>query len=101
MKKNCKFFVVQNGSLAVSGMPDIDTLGLISLNYDTAHRKVAADDSIDKSENPIQTEGGNVSSLKATSRMQKHKANRMQTIHLSWLLSLIQQSWVTITMTMI
>ena len=45
-------------------MPDIDKLGLISLNYDTTHRKVAADDSIDNSKSPIQTEGGKCKQFK-------------------------------------
>ena len=28
----CKFFVVHNGSKAVLGMPDIDRLGMLSIN---------------------------------------------------------------------
>ena len=36
-----KFFVVQDGSPAVLGMPDIDKLSLISFNCETTHVKVA------------------------------------------------------------
>ena len=98
-KKIVSFFIAQNGSPAVLGMPDIDRLDLISLNYDTTHRLVAEDDSIDNSDSPIQTESAaNMGRLKAKSRKQKHKANRMQTIHPICLLSLIQWSRVTITM---
>ena len=39
-------------------MQDIVKLGLISIHYDTTHRQVADDDSIDNSESPSQTEGG-------------------------------------------
>ena len=63
-KKKCKFFVVQSGGPAVLSMPDIDKLGLMSLTYDTAHRQVAADDSIDNSESPIQTKGGKCEQFK-------------------------------------
>ena len=56
-EKICKFFVAQNGSPAVLGMQDIAMLGLISLNYDAAHRQVAEGDSIDNSERQSQTEG--------------------------------------------
>ena len=45
-------------------MPDIDKLGLISLNYHTTHRHVAADDSIDNSKSTIQTEGGKFKQFK-------------------------------------
>ena len=45
-------------------MPDIDKLGLISLNHDTTHSHVLADDSIDNRESPIQTEGGKCEQLK-------------------------------------
>ena len=56
-RKNCKFFVAQNGSPAVLDMQDIVGLGLMSINYDTTHRKVTEDDSIDNSDSPSQTEG--------------------------------------------
>ena len=61
-EKNCKFFVAQNGSPAVLGMQDIDKLGLISVNYNTMHRQVAEDDSIDNSEN--QTDGSKCEQFK-------------------------------------
>ena len=54
----CKFFVVQNGTLPVLGMQDIDKLGLISIIYDTTHRQEAEDDTVDNSESTSQTEGG-------------------------------------------
>ena len=63
-KKNCKFVVAQIGSPAVLGMQDIAKLGLISINYDTTHRQVAEDDSIDNSESPRQTEGGKCEQFK-------------------------------------
>ena len=96
-EKKIKFFVVQIGSPAVLGMPDIDKLGLISLIYDTTHRQVAADDSRDNSESQFKKKVGKASSLKVKNRKQKHKENRMQTINQSHLLSLIQWSRVTIT----
>ena len=40
---------MQNGSPAVLGMQDIAKIGLISINYDTMHRQLAEDDSIDDS----------------------------------------------------
>ena len=93
----CKFFVVHNGSPAVLGMQDIDKLGLISVNYNTTHRQMVKDDSVDNSESPRATEGEDVSNSKVTSRKQKYKAHKMQTIHPSHLLSLIQWTWVKIT----
>ena len=53
-------FVVQDGGPAVLGMPDIDKLGLISVNCKNTKRQVAKDDIIDNSmsESPIQTNGG-------------------------------------------
>ena len=39
-------------------MQDIDKLSLISVNYNTTHRQMAKDDSIDNSKSPRQTKGG-------------------------------------------
>ena len=100
MPKKLLVFVVQDGGPAVLGIPDIDKLSLISFNCKTTDRQVEKDDIIHNSmcESPIQTKVGNVSSLKVKSRIQNHEVNKMQTIHLSHLLSLIQWSWVRVTM---
>ena len=55
---------MQNGSLAVLCIQGTAKIGLISINYDTMHRQVAEDDSIDNSESPCQTEGGKCEQFK-------------------------------------
>ena len=89
---------MQNGSPAVLGMQDIDKLGLISINYDTMQGQVAEDDNTGNSESPSQTEGDKCEQFKGKSRKKKHKVHKMQAIYPNHLLSLIQWSWVTITM---
>ena len=45
-------------------MQEIARLALISINYDTTHRQVAEDDSIDNSESSSQTESGKFEQFK-------------------------------------
>ena len=75
-EKICKFFVAHNGSPAVLGMQDIDKLGLISINYNTKHRKVADEDHIDNSKSPSETEGGKHEQVKG--EKQKEEAQSTQ-----------------------
>ena len=51
---------MQDGGPTVLCMPDIDKLGLISVNCETTHRQVAVDDVLDNSKckSPSQTECG-------------------------------------------
>ena len=90
--------------MAVLGMLDIDKLSLILFNCETIGRQVMSDDIADNSKKndlckvQFKEKMGNASSLKVKSRMQKYKANKMQTIHLSHLLIQIKWSQVTITM---
>ena len=44
----CKFFVVPASSPALLGMPDIDTLGIPTINYKTIDRPLTTDDTQDK-----------------------------------------------------
>ena len=61
-ENDCKFFIVQDSSLAVLGMPDIDNLDVLPINCETIGRKVASDENIDSKRNcqherAFQTEG--------------------------------------------
>ena len=40
----CKFFVMQNGSMAVLGMWDIDRLGMLSINLKSRRQVAVAED---------------------------------------------------------
>ena len=42
-ENNSKFFVVQGSGSAVLGMPDIDNLGVLIINYETIVRQAASD----------------------------------------------------------
>ena len=57
MEKLCKFFVAQNGSMALLGMWDIDRLGMLSINLNSKNRQVvmAEEDNKDNCENQRQT----------------------------------------------
>ena len=67
MKKNkryVKFFVVLRSGPALLGMPDIDTLGVVTIKCEAIGRQVASDDNADRRkrncqyERAVQTEGG-------------------------------------------
>ena len=45
---------MQGGTPAVLGMPGIDKLGLLTMNYETVSRQVASDDSTDNSKRNCQ-----------------------------------------------
>ena len=63
-KKIISVFVVQGGSPAVLGMPEIETLGVLTINYDTIGRQAASDDNANNWKrncqcvSAVQTEGG-------------------------------------------
>ena len=57
------FFVLQGSKRALLGMPDIQTVGVLTINHDTLGRQLASDESTDKrktnrqSKRAVQTQG--------------------------------------------
>ena len=97
---------MQDGSLVVLGMPDIDELSPISVNCETIGRQVMADDITDNSkrngqcQKAIQIEGGEYEQFESEKQDAEAQSQKMQTIQPSQLLLLIQWSRVTITIRM-
>ena len=85
-------------------MPDIDNLGLLTINYDTVGRQVAQDDNANirkgncHVKQQFKQKVGNLKAMNTKGRMQKGKANTMQTIQFSQVVLLIQWPLVAIEM---
>ena len=88
-EEDCKFFVVQGSSSAVLGMPDIDNLGILTINCETIGRQVTPDENAGNSkrnrqhERTIQTEGGKFESYEnkrqdAEAKSQHNADNTLQ-----------------------
>ena len=102
-EKDCKFFAVQGGNQVLLGMPDIDNLGVLTINCETIGRQVVSADNTDSErncqcKNAIQIEGRKFESYENKRQDAKAQANTMQTIQQSQVLLLIQQSLVIIAM---
>ena len=57
--KDCKVFLVQGSDPAVLGMPDIDNLGIPTINCETIGRQEASDKKTDNSKRNCQYERPN------------------------------------------
>ena len=55
-QKVCKFFVEPESDPALLGKPDIQTLGVITINCETIGRQLASDDNADKRRRKCQYE---------------------------------------------
>ena len=100
----CKVFVVPESGPALLSIPDKETLGVLTIKYETIGRQLTQEDNPDKrqrncqSERAVQTEVGKPESCTNKSRMLMYKNSAMLTIHLIQVLLLLQLSWVQITL---